>query len=84
MSVYGMTMRRRVVAALDEGLSVAATARRLGIDQKTVRSYRRRAAEGRLDADRSGPKGHVKLTGADVALLKAEVARRSDITLNEL
>jgi len=84
MSVYGMTMRRRVVAALDDGLTVAATARRFGIDEKTVRSYRRRAAEGRLEADRSGPKGHVKLTDADVALLRAEVAERCDQTLAEL
>lgn len=38
MSVYGITLRRRVVAALDEGLAVAATEQRFGIDEKTARS----------------------------------------------
>lgn len=84
MSVYGMDLRRKVVAALEQGHTVASVARRFEIDEKTVRSYRRRAAEQRLEPDRGGPKGHTKLTDADLATLQALVAADPSITLREL
>ena len=84
MSVYGMDLRRKVVAALDQGHSVASVARRFEIDEKTVRSYRRRAAEQRLEPDRGGPKGPTKLTDADLSTLRALVRADPGITLREL
>ncbi|MEM6391309.1 MAG: hypothetical protein AAF797_00875 [Planctomycetota bacterium] len=37
MSVYGMDLRRKIVAALDRGETVTSVARRFEADQKTVR-----------------------------------------------
>ena len=84
MSVYGMDLRRKVVAALEQGHSVASVARRFDVDEKTVRSYRRRAAQDRLLPDRSGPKGPVKLTNADLRTLACEVAKHPGVTLRQL
>ena len=84
MSVYGMDLRRKVVAALGQGHSVASVARRFEIDEKTVRSYRRRAAEHRLEPDLSRPRPPSKLTDADLATLRACVAADPGITLREL
>ena len=84
MSVYGMTLRRRIVAALDSGQSVAATARRFSIDPKTVRSYRRRAAQGRLAPDPSGPRNPIKLTAQDLRMLREQVAAEPGVRLREL
>lgn len=84
MSVYGMDLRRKVVAALGQGHSVASVARRFDVDEKTVRSYRRRAAQDRLAPDRSGPKGSVKLTDQDLRTLEREVAKDPGVTLRQL
>lgn len=84
MSVYGMDLRRKVVAALGKGHSVAAVARRFDVDEKTVRSYRRRAAWDRLAPDRGGPKGHRKLTDDDLRTLEREVAKDPGVTLRQL
>ena len=84
MGVYGLDLRRKIVAALGRGETVASVARRFEVDQKTVRSYRRRAAEQRLAPERSGPKRHTKLTDDDLATLRREVSARPDVTLREL
>jgi len=84
MSVYGMGLRRKVVAALEQGHSVASVARRFDVDEKTVRSYRRRVATDRLAPDRCGPKGHTKLTDDDLRTLEREVAKNPGVTLREL
>lgn len=84
MSVYGLDLRRKIVAALDGGQTVASVARRFDVDQKTVRSYRRRAGQGLLAADRCGPKGHTKLTDDDLRTLEREVATNPGVTLREL
>jgi len=79
-----MSLRRKIVAALDNGQAVASVARRFDVDQKTVRSYRRRAGQGLLAADRCGPKGHTKLTGEDLRTLKREIQADPGGTLGEL
>lgn len=84
MSVYGMDFRRKVVAALDRGDRVSAVAKRFEIDEKTVRSYRRRAAEQSLAPKPSGPKDHTKLTPQDLQTLRREVEADPSITLAEL
>lgn len=84
MSVYGIDLRRKIVTALQKGDTVASVARRFCVDEKTVRSYRRRAAEGRLHPDRSGPKRHTKLTDADLQTLRERIKAQPDITLREL
>ncbi len=84
MGVYGMDLRRKIVAALERGESVASVAQRFEVDQKTVRSYRRRAAANCLAPQRSGPKRHTKLTDADLQLMREQVAANPGITLREL
>ena len=84
MSVYGMDLRRKIVTALEQGHPVASVARRFEVDQKTVRSYRRRAAEDRLAPDRCGPKHPTKLTDADLQTLRDQVAANPGVTLREL
>lgn len=84
MSVYQMDLRRKVIAALEQGHPVASVARRFDIDEKTVRSYRRRARLGQLEPGRSGPKHPTKLTDADLQLLRDALAAKPDLTLLEL
>ena len=62
MSVYRMSLRKKIVAALGRGETVATVARRFEVDQKTVRSYRRRSAEGTLWPRPAGRRVPVKLT----------------------
>lgn len=84
MGVYGLDLRKKIVSALGRGETVASVARRFEVDPKTVRSYRRRAAEQRLAPDRSGPKRPTKLTDADLRMLEQEVAAEPGVTLREL
>ena len=84
MSVYGMDLRRKIMAALGRGEAVASVARRLEVDQKTVRSYRRRAAEGTLEPRPAGRCGPVKLTAADLQTLRDELAAEPGLTLGQL
>ena len=84
MSVYGMSLRLKIVSALNKGETVASVTRRFDVDQKTVRSYRRRHAAGRLEPDHGGVRGHTKLTDDDLQLMCEQVAAHPDITLAEL
>ena len=49
MGLYGMDLRRKVVSALADGQTVASVARRFDVDEKTVRSYRRRSSRSGAD-----------------------------------
>lgn len=84
MSVYGLDLRRKIVAALEQGHPVASVARRFDVDQKTVRAYRRRAAAGDLAPGTPGPKQPTKLTDADLRLMREHVAANPGVTLREL
>ena len=84
MSVYDLDLRRKVIAVLEQGESVSDVARRFDLDPKTVRSYRRRAASGRLEADKTGPQKPTKLTESDLQLMRQQVAANPGITLLEL
>jgi len=81
---YSMDLRRRVVAALERGETIQSTALRLEISERTVSEWRRRHAAGRLEPERSGPRGPTKLTEADHRKLATTVAQQPGITLREL
>lgn len=81
---YSMDLRERVVAAVGAGDSVAAVARRFGIQRSTVRDWRARHGRGGLAPGVPGPKGPVKLTPADEAVMRERVAARPGITAVEL
>jgi transposase len=79
-----MDLRHRVIAAFERGESAASIASRFEISQSTAFNLRVRHAAGRLEPDKSGPKGHTKLTEADLRTLETTVAQQPDITLAKL
>ena len=81
---YGMDLRRRVVAAVEAGESMNAVAKRFMITPPTVRDWRDRAEEGRLEPDKPGPTGPRVLTEADDQLMGEQIAARPGITAKQL
>ena len=82
MSVYSMDLRRKVVAA--EG-TLAEVGRRFGVDPRTVRTWRQRAADDRLEPRRGGNPGTLRvLTQQQVQAMARTVDERPGITLLEL
>ena len=49
MKPYSMDLREKVLAAVDRGESCASVARRFEISERTVREYRCRRDQGRLE-----------------------------------
>ena len=84
MSVYGLAFRKKVVAAWNDGETVLGVARRFQIDPKTVRSYRKLAAQGLLAPAPAPPREPRSLTPADLQTLRDAVATQNDQTLEEL
>jgi len=81
---YGMDLRRRVVAAVNAGASMNSVAKRFMIAQPTVRDWRDRDREGRLEPDKPGPTGPRDLTEADDEVMRQQVAARPGITAKQL
>lgn len=80
-----MEVRKKVVSALGRGETKASIARRFEISAKTVaRLQRRFEATGDLRPDKTGPKGSVKLTERDEALMRERVAQKPGVTAVEL
>lgn len=82
---YSQDFRLKVLAVLDRGESEASAARRFQIGERTVRRFKqRRRLTGHVAADKTGPKGPMKLTPADDAVLREQVRRKPGITAREL
>lgn len=81
---YSMDLRERVVQAVEGGDSVTQAARRFKVSRPAVRDWRDRARRGELTPGTPGPKGPVKLTGADDRVMRQQVAARPGITAREL
>ncbi len=84
MRAYSEDLRTRVVAAVESGLSRAATARRFSVNERTVRRYlRRQARTGSLapDSYRRGPAPAIP-PGHEPAL-RAQLRAHPDATLEE-
>lgn len=81
---YSMDLRQRVVAAVNDGLPIAQIARRFGIERSTVRDWSKRAKADNLTPGKPGPTGPVKLTPADMQLIRQAVASRPGVTAREL
>lgn len=82
--MYSMDLRRRVVRALDDGQSIAAVARRFEVARPTVLDWKRRAAVGRLEPDKSGPKGPRKYTLADDAVIHQAIKHNPGVTARSI
>ena len=81
---YSMDLRKRVVAAVEAGQSIAAVARRFSVARATVRDWRDRAQRGDLSAGTPGPQGPTKLTEADVERIRQRVASEPGVTGGQL
>lgn len=78
-----MDLRERIVSARRAGESVESVAQRFGVCTKTVRTYEKRAALGRLSATPRKGKAR-RLDEAAHAQLGAMMQERSDWTLASL
>lgn len=82
---HSLDLRLRILAAVDRGQSKASVARRFEVGERTVRRYvERRSRTGGVKADKTGPKEPMKLTPADDALLREQVALKPGVTAEEL
>lgn len=84
MKPYSMDLREKVLTAVDRGESAAAVGRRFEIHERTVRQFIRRREAGRLEPDKPGPQGPIKLTQADHQKLRELVAADPGLTLKQL
>ncbi len=83
MKAYSMDLPSRIVAACLAGERVVAVAQRFGVGERTVRSYRARAAAGEL-APRPVPGKPARLRAEQEAEFVAMVAQKPDWTLEQL
>ena len=80
-----MQIKEKACAAVQRGESMASVARRFEVGERSVRRWVARMREtGDLTPKPSGPRGHTKLTDADVTLVLTTVQRRPGVTLREL
>ena len=77
--------RQKMLDAIDRGESVASVARRFEVSQYGLRRLRKAVQErGTLQPAKTGPKRHLKLTDADLQLMRDQVEANPGITLREL
>ena len=77
--------RKKIFSAMERGESIASIARRFELTQQGIHQLRRTVrARGTLAPGKTGPQGHVKLTDADLWLMREQVAANPGITLLEL
>lgn len=81
---YGMDLRRRVIAAIDAGMSARAAAARFSVGASTAINWHRRWRErGMLEAGRQGKPRRSKLDPHEAFILEL-VEERKDIALHEI
>lgn len=84
MKPYSIDLRMKVLAACDRGESAASIARRFEISDRTVRAFKRRRVEGRIEPSKTGPKGPIRLTQADFEKVRELVAKQPGLTLEQI
>jgi transposase len=81
---YGVDLRRRVIEAIEGGMSTRAAARRYSIGESTAGAWHRRwRATGGIEAGRQGNPGGSVLD-AHEAFILASLDEAADITLAEI
>jgi len=81
---YGLDLRRRVIEAIDAGMSARAAAVRFSVGASTAINWHRRWRErGMLEAGRQGKPRRSKLDPHEAFILEL-VAERKDIALHEI
>jgi len=84
MSVYGLTLRNKVISLSQQGCPKRQIARMLNISAPTVYSYLAKHQQGNLAPAKPGRKGHTKLTDAHLQLMRDLIAEKADITLKQI
>lgn len=80
-----VAMRKRIVAAVERGKSVASVAQRFEVSERGVRKLIRACRErGTLEPMTPGPKGPIKLTPEDDAIMRRLVREDPGITLKQI
>lgn len=78
-------MRRKMVAAVERGESVASVARRFEVSRRGLDKLLDRYAErGTLEPAKPGPKGPTKLTPEDDATMLSLIKADPGVTLREI
>lgn len=82
---YGIDLRRRMVNAIEDGMSTRAAARRFAIGESTAGAWHRRWREtGSHKPGRQGNQGGSRLNACEDFLIALMGADDKDITLTEL
>ena len=83
MRAYSQDLRKRIVAAVEEGKAKAEVARRFSVGRTTVYAYlRQKGQEGHLQP-KPKPGRPRKIAGARLEELKAQLEANNDATLEE-
>ena len=81
---YSMDLRQRVVVLAGSGQTITSVAHQFQVARSTVRDWRDRHRRGELTPGVPGPKGSIKLTQADLQLMRQAVAAQPGITAKQL
>lgn len=82
---YPMEMRKKMLAAVERGESVASVARRFEVSERGVRKLIHCCRQrGTLVPDKTGPKRPTKLTPADDETMRALIDADPGITLKRI
>ena len=77
--------RKKMLDAIERGESIVSVARRFEVSETGLHKIRRIVRQrGTLEPAKTGPKGHTKLTDADLELMRQQVAANPGITLRQL
>ena len=83
MSGYSVDLRRRIVSAVEGGLSKAQAARTFSVSLSSVKRYVQRAEGGGSLAPKEKPGAVPKLDGKAIKLLQEDLNERPFATLRE-
>ena len=78
---YSLDYRKRALELLEEGKSCSEVSELLGVDRKTLYSWRKRNEAGQLGASYPSKRGAYKL---DEAAIKTHLKKHPDAYLSEL
>ena len=83
MSGYSVDLRRRIVSAVEDGMSKARAARTFSVSLSSVKRYVERAERGESLAPKKRPGASPKLDEKAMRILAADLEQRPYLTLQE-
>ena len=83
MSAYSEDLRRRIVSAVEDGMSKAQAARAFSVSLSSVKRYANKAERGESLAPKKRPGSAPKLDEKAMKLLREDLSQRPFATLEE-